>query len=392
MKVKVDRRELSKILAISSSIVEKRNTMPILKQVRIEMPGGSGGFLKISASNLETSLRANLEVLSEARTEKSDPFDIDLAVDAKVFSDIVKELSEDELRIEFFEDYRLLLKSGGSLFKIAGIPGDEFPRLPEPPKGSVRSIDAKQMSYLLSKTIFAASNDESRYSITGVNLSTENIDGDSRLALRFVASDGYRVAIARHMCDCDEHSFADDGEPFFSQSSFTVPKRAAVELKKFLDSVDGDVDCCASDDCLAVQKDGISLSINCISTPYPNYSAMITEDFISDFEVEKGDLLSAIRRASIVSDMDKYLELRLEGGNLDILCKNEMGEAVESVSVNQSGEDFLIGFNARMLVEVVSSMAMSDIISVLFGGDDVACVFRGDGDSDGACYLMPLRL
>lgn len=373
MKLSVAREKLSHLLFLTSSIVERRNTMPILANVKLNAQDGK---LVISATDLEVSL------LGETEAEVTTPGAVTVA--AKVIYEIVKELEGETVSISVQNGQRIELESAKSNFKINGISADEFPNISGTVLTNPISVDAEKLAEMLDKTVYAVSVDETRYNINGVCVETidSELGGDNR-TLRFVATDGNRLALV----DRPAEGFSELPEPVI------IPRKGIYELKKVLDGNDGAANVGFSEGFFTVHSGDVTLGIRLVDGTFPDYRQVLRSDAKTKFTVERSIFHAAIRRVALVTtDRAKTLKFDLSGEALIISSSSpEYGEAREVVDVQHEGDDVKIGFSARYLLDALGTMSDSKEVTVNLDGNIGPCEFIGSEDENYRAVVMPMR-
>jgi DNA polymerase-3 subunit beta len=245
------------------------------------------------------------------------------------------------------------------------------------------SVDAAKFYEMFDKTAFAISTDETRYNINGVYAETiEGPLGPGKQCLRFVATDGHRLALV----DRPAEGFAID-------KSVIIPRKGIQELKKVLEDNEGAAKLSLSDGFFTVQSASVTLGVRLVDGQFPDYKQVIPLDHSTTIQVERSELAAAVKRVSLVTtDKTKAVKCKLVNGNLLVSSSSpEYGEASEAVSVQQDGEDLTIGFSAKYVMELLNAMSASETITVKLKGDLGPGVFQGSGDELYTCIVMPMR-
>jgi len=210
MQISINREKLSHLLYLTNTIVERRNTMPILANVRLTAEGKT---LQVTATDLEVSL------IGETEAEVTTPGSI--TVSAKFLYDIVREMQAEKVTLKSSKAERLEIDGGKSHFKINGISSDEYPTVMGVNISNPVSVEAATLYEMLDKTSYAVSMDETRYNINGVF--AEVVEKK----LRFVATDGHRLALMDRVADG------------LKLEKVIIPRKGINELKKVLENNEG---------------------------------------------------------------------------------------------------------------------------------------------------------
>lgn len=346
--------------------------MPILANVRLSAEDNK---LSIAATDLEVSL------VGEAEAKVKTPGSI--TVDAKVLHDIIRELPAKDVSLNVSKKQRLEIECGQSRFRINGTAAEEFPSIAGVDLHNPMTVDAPKFFDMFDKTAFAVSTDETRYNINGVYVeSVEGPLGIGKPCLRFVATDGHRLA----MIDCPA-----DGVKL--SEAVIIPKKGIQEIKKVLDGNDGLAKIGISEGFFTVESGTVRLGVRLVDGQFPDYKQVIPTEHTAKIAVPRVELLAAMKRVSLVTtDKTKAIKCKLTGNTLVISSSSqEYGEASETLEVEAEGDDVTIGFSSRYVIDLLNSMSNSETISVQFKGDLGPGLFTGSGTEHYNCIVMPMR-
>jgi DNA polymerase-3 subunit beta len=365
MEIKAKRGDLLATLYWTQSIVERRNTMPILANVMIEAQKSG---IRITATDLEVGVRGSVE--GEVVREGT------VTVNAKLY-EIVREVPNDQVQLKRLENDWVEIRSGKSVFKIFGMDAKEFPQFPQFDSKGLSTTPASTVREMIERTIFSVSTDETRYSLNGVYI--EQSEGTN---VRMVATDGHRLAF-------EEKQVGILGLP----KGVILPRKGLSELKKLLESgEDGAVSLDSKRTC--VKKDNVELFMRLIDGDFPDYTKVIPVGNPNIAKLDHEELLRALRRVSILSS-ERYKGIKMEfaNGKLSISANNpDLGEALEEVDAEYKGKTIAIGFNARYLLDVLAVLGGEGEIEFQLKDELSPSVIRKAG-VDGYLYvLMPMRL
>jgi DNA polymerase-3 subunit beta len=368
MEIKAKRGDLLATLYWTQSIVERRNTMPILANVLFESQKGE---IHITATDLEVGVRGEVE--GEVVKEGT------ITVNAKKLYEIIREVANDQVQIKRLENDWVEIRSGKSVFKIVGMDAREFPQFPTFDSKDLSTTPASSIRAMIERTIFSVSTDETRYSLNGVFI--EQSEGG---LVRMVATDGHRLAY-------EERSVGSLG----LEKGVILPRKGLAELKKLLESGDdGVVSIGFKENMGLVMKDKVELFMRLIDGDFPDYTKVIPKGNTNIVKVEHGELLQALRRVSILSS-ERYKGVKMEfsEGKVSISANNpDLGEAVEDIEAEYNGKPLSIGFNARYLLDVLGVLGGDGEVDIELKDELSPSVIRKAG-IDGYLYvLMPMRL
>ncbi len=349
MEIKAKRGDLLAALYWTQSIVERRNTMPILANVLIESQKGS---IRVTATDLEIGMRAEFDgqVLKEGT----------VTVSAKKLYEIIREVPEDQVQIKRLENDWVEIRSGKSIFKIVGMDAREFPQFPKFDEDALSTTTASIIGGMIERTIFAVSTDETRYSLNGVY-----VEQGEAGKVRMVATDGHRLAF-------EERELGTLG----LVKGVILPRKGVGELKKLLENGDeGVVSIGFQENMGLVIKDRVELFMRLIDGDFPDYTKVIPKGNPNVAQVEHDELLQALRRVSILSS-ERYKGIKMEfsDGKISISANNpDLGEAVEEIDVEYKGKPITIGFNARYLMDVLTVVGGDGEVKIERMPEDCSC-------------------
>jgi len=364
MQISINREKLSHLLYLTNTIVERRNTMPILANVRLTAEGKT---LQVTATDLEVSL------IGETEAEVTTPGSI--TVSAKFMYDIVREMQAEKVTLKSSKAERLEIDGGKSHFKINGISSDEYPTVMGVNISNPVSVEAATLYEMLDKTSYAVSMDETRYNINGVF--AEVVEKK----LRFVATDGHRLALMDRVADG------------LKLEKVIIPRKGINELKKVLENNEGAALVSSANGFFTVQSGDVTIGIRLIDGEFPDYRQVIPKETKTNVEIERMELLSTLKRVSLVTtDKSRSIRFKLNEGSLTISSSSpEFGEASEELTAKQDGEDVTIGFSARYLIDALTAMTRSENVHIKLSGELGPGVFSGDNDEGYSCIIMPMR-
>jgi DNA polymerase-3 subunit beta len=369
MQFSVSQESLSHLLYLTSTIVEKRTTMPILAHVNLV---ASDNSLSVLATDLEISLCGEIE--AEVISKGS------ITVSAKMLYDVVKELPAGPIRISLGKQNRVEMEAAQTKFKINGVSSDEFPTIAGIELQNPIAVDAGKLFEMLDKTAYCISQDETRYNINGVYV--ESLEEGSKDILRFVATDGHRLAMIDR-----------PAEGLKPTSNVIIPKKGIQELKKLLENEEGIALVSVEKGFFTVQTGRVTIGIRLVDGQFPDYHQVIPKEVKTTVSANRLELLAAVKRVALVTtDKSKTIKFRLISGILTVSSSSpEFGEASESIEVKQDGEDVTMGFSARYLQELLSAMPLSSEVIVKLSGEVGPGLFQGSEDELYSCIVMPMR-
>ena len=378
MELHIDRDPLLKALARVQTVVERRNTMPILGNALLEAQEGEGHF-KISATNLEVSLRTICPATVQAPGT--------LTVNAKTLFEIVRELPEELVVLRKDGRNRLHLTCGRAKFELAGLPSNQFPAISEVDGDYRFTLETHVLAAMLSKTHFAMSFDENRFTLNGLFFQVtpaELTDGES--ALRIVATDTHRMAMTEHYLR---------GVPTEAKEVI-IPKKAIQEMRRILEETPGDhpLEIILDNAHVQLITPEIILVSKLVEGRFPDYRQVIPQGNPLQLTVDREPLLGVVRRMSVLShEKSRGIRLEIEGNRMQFHTNNPEQElAEEEMAVTlEGGTALTVGFNARYLKEFLMVMEGEQVLFSL--KDDISPVLLITPGQTGTQFvLMPMHV
>jgi len=372
MKLSIERGALLKAVAQAQSVVERRNTIPILANVLIEAEGDT---VRFRATDLD------IEVLDRApaKVERAGA----TTVSAVTLNEIVRKLPDGAL-VSLSEDGasgRLTIEAGRSNFSLATLPKQDFPVMASSDYQTNFSAPAAVLRRLFDKSKFAISTEETRYYLNGVYMHVA--DGEGGKVLRCVATDGHRLA----RIDADLPEGAAD------MPGVIVPRKTVGELRKLLEDDDMQIAVSVSETKVRFATPDISLTSKVIDGTFPDYSRVIPTGNTRRLEVDAAEFARAVDRvATVSSERSRAVKLQLDEDRL-ILSVNapDSGAAEEELAVAYGDERLEIGFNAKYLLEIASQVDRENAV-FLFNSSGDPTLMREGNDTSAVYVVMPMRV
>ena len=371
MKFQIDKDILLKSLSKIQGVVEKRNTIPILSNILLDV---RGNILTITATDLEIAVRLQLPI--------NYGLDGKLTVNAKIIYEIVRELPDGELSINTKDNSWIEIKSGRANFNIVGLSSDEFPYFLDTSELNFEKIESSKLKSLIDQTFFSISNDETKYNLNGI---FSKLFSDKGIEfLRFVATDGHRLSLSQF-----ETNFKAD---FIGVKGVIFPKKGILELKKLCDDTEF-VEISIHDNNSIIKSDNFILVMRLIDGDFPDYQRVIPSNLENSFKINVGDFYKALKRISVLSsEGTKGIKFDLSQGSLEISSSNpEFGEAKERLDINYEGNEFSIGFNAKFIIDVLNNIE-SDSIDFIVKDQLSPAVIKSENSDNYLAVIMPMRL
>lgn len=357
-------------LGQAGSIVERKHTMPILAHILMKTEGNS---LTLSSTDLDISLVETLPADVAAQGK--------VALPAHLLNDIVRKLPDAPVNMKL-QGTQVILECGPSKFNISCLAGDDFPAIGNgesyPFKFAMKSWELR---YLIDKTKFAMSMEETRYNLNGICLHvTEFNDG---VVFRAAATDSHRLACA--------HIPVPSGAE--QMQSIILSRKTVTELSKFLEKHEDDIQVSMSGFQVCFQAGDSFMSSRLIDGTFPDYESLIPYDNDKVVTVDKEGFLESVDRVSLISlDKMRPIKLHLQENAIDISTpSSEFGSAKESVQADYAAEALDIGFNGRYLMDL-AHMGEGGQIQMRMQDAATAVLVSDVGDDASLTVLMPMRV
>ena len=372
MRVTIERAALLKALNHVQSVVERRNTIPILSNVLVQ---ASAGAIKLTATDLD------VEVIESVAADVAQ--DGATTVPAHMMYDIVRKLPDgSQLDIEQGPDEgRLAISTGRSRFSLQALPPEDFPDLTSGDLSHQFSMPAAQLKLLIDRTRFAISTEETRYYLNGIYL--HDVSSGDEPMLRSVATDGHRLAQAQLACPAGAA-----GMP-----GIIVPRKTVLELIKLLEDVEEDVEVGLSSSKIKFSFSSLVLTSKLIDGTFPDYERVIPKNNDKRMEVDTKMFAQAVDRVSTISsEKGRAVKLNISSERVVLSVNNpDSGSAEEEVVVSFDGEPIDIGFNSRYLLDIASQLK-SDEATFVLADSGSPTIISDPKDASTLYVLMPMRV
>ncbi len=372
MKCIIDRTSFLRPLGHVQSVVERRNTIPILANVLLK---ARNGRLNLTATDMDMDILESIEC--NVGQEGA------LTVPAHILYDIVRKLPDgSEVNIEGDnESGRMLVSAGRSKFTLPALPADEFPTMNGEELPFRFSMSADNARAMIDKTRFAISNEETRYYLNGIYFHAA--ESNEVPVLRAVATDGHRLARV-------EMPLPEGAE---KMPSIIIPRKAVAEIRKLIEDNEGDISVSLSETKLCFANGDTVLTTKLIDGTFPDYERVIPSGNDRIMSVECKSLAESVDRvATISTEKSRSIKLQLNSGGLVLSASNpESGTATEELEVNYSGDTIEIGFNSRYLLDIANQIEGENIeFSLADSGSPT--IVRDLEDNSALYVLMPMRV
>ncbi len=380
MKLTIERGALLKALGHVQSVVERRNTIPILSNVLLRADAAGGGVLALSATDMDLEIVERVPSRIEQAGRTTAP--------AHTLYDIVRKLREGaQIEIEVSgERSAMVLRSGRSTFTLACLPPEDYPVMASGDLAYNFTLTAAELRSLVDRTRFAISTEETRYYLNGIYLhATKNNEVP---VIRAVATDGHRLARVEMVMP----------EGAAGMPGVIVPRKTVIELRKLVDESEDEIQISLGETKIRFAAGEAALTSKLIDGTFPDYDRVIPSNNDKVLEVKCKEFAEAVDRVSTIStEKSRAVKLAIasngaSGGSLAISATSpENGTAVEEIDATYLAEPIEIGFNSRYLLDITAQI---DGEGAQFVMSDSASptIVRDRADPSALYVLMPMRV
>ncbi|MDG4543422.1 MAG: DNA polymerase III subunit beta [Rickettsiales bacterium] len=365
----IDRSQLLKALGHVQSVVERRNTIAILSNVKIE---AFGGQINLTATDMDIAVTEKLEAdISEEGA---------LTVSAHTLYEIVRKLPDGaqvSIKGDASDTGHIEIASGSCNFSLACLPVTDFPVMSRGDMPYEFSLTAAELTALIDKPRFAISTEETRYYLNGIYIhSTDKM-------LCAVATDGHRLA--KIEIEAPEGASEIPG--------VIIPRKTVVELKKLLDEAEDDIEVSLSDTKICFVCGKAVLLSKLIDGTFPDYTKVIPQSNDKSLVIDSNALSVAVDRVSTISsDKTKAVKLTVSAGKIVLSATNDdNGAATEELEANYNSDSVEIGFNSRYILDMMGVIE-GDEVEFVFADGSAPVLVKDSADSSSLYVIMPMRI
>lgn len=368
MNINIQKETLEQPLSQIIGVVEKRQTLPILGNVYLELEDNT---LTLVGSDLETEITTRVQNIGGTNGKTT--------VSARKLFDICRSLpNESQLSLIVEEDNKMVVKAGKSRFTLQTLSANDYPRLEETVWKQEFKLSQLQLNSLLTKTSFSMAQQDVRYFLNGLLLEIHN---DYILS---VATDGHRLAKTQVSVDPLNIDLVQS----------IVPRKAVIEIAKFLDAGSDDlVNIKLNASHILVQSGDFMFISKLIDGRFPDYEKVIPANLDKHIIINRSNLIEILSRAAILSN-EKFrgVSLSVADNTLKVASHNpDQEHASDEMGVEYQGEAIEIGFNVNYLLEALKACDSDDIDLGLLD-PNTSCTFHAAGQDDTIYLIMPMRL
>jgi DNA polymerase-3 subunit beta len=379
MNFTVDRDQFEGILARIQGVAERRHTMPILSHTLLSAgpkagPTESPG-LTLVASDLEIVVRCSqsLDVVEPGS----------VALPARKLFDIAKVLPKGPVTVAGREGNFVEISAGRGHFRLAGLGSEEFPEMPERPKGKPVPVDSETFRKLVDRVSAFATGDETRYNLSGILLERKEEEG--KTILRMVATDGHRLAIA----DEEVPNLGD----LLGEKRVLVPRKGLIEIRKLSDGGPGSLELSATEKFLFAGKGDTEVWVRLLDAEFPDYRQVVPKENHIVAGVPRGTFLDVLKRVSVMApEKVNSVRLSFSGKQLEVSTTSpDIGEARDLLPIEFEGAPIKVGFNGRYLQDALGGIS-EDTVRMELKDEVSQVIVRPATGKNYLAIIMPMRI
>ena len=365
MKITCSKSNLVKGVSIVSKAVPSKTTMPILECILID---ATTDIIKLTANDMELGIQTEIsgDIIDRGM----------IAIDAKIFSEIVRKLPDNEVTIETLDNLQTVITCEKAKFDIAGKPGDEFAYLPIIEKEDSIEISQFTLKEMIRQTIFSIASNETNKLMTGELFEIKNN------YLKIVSLDGHRIAIRRMELKKD-----------YADRKVVVPGKTLNEISKILSGeIDDIVNIYFSKNHILFEFDQTIVVSRLIDGEYFRIDQMLSSDYETKIKINKKEFLDCIDRATLLvrEGEKKPIIIEITDNSMELRIDSAMGSMNENIDIDKEGKDILIGFNPRFLIDALKVID-DETISIYLVNPKAPCFIRDD-EENYTYLILPVNI
>ena len=364
MKIVCSKSELVKGVNIVSKAVPTRTTMAILECILID---ASTNVIKLTANDMEIGIETVIEGNIEERGI--------IALDAKLFGDIVRKLPDNEVIIESDVTYKTTISCEKANFNLVGKSGEDFAAIPMVTRNKPIVISQFTLKEVIRQTIFSIADNDNNKIMMGelFDIKANN--------LQVVSLDGHRISV-RNI----------ELKESYEDKKVIVPGKSLNEISKIIGgSVDDDVNIYISDNHIVFEFDKTTMVSRLIDGEYFKIEQMISSDYDTKISINKKEILDCIDRATLlVKEGDKKpIIMNITNGNMELNINSVIGSMKEDIEINKEGKDIMIGFNPKFFIDALRVID-EDTIDIYMVNPKAPCYIK-DADNRYIYLILPVN-
>ena len=355
MKIRCQKADLVKGVSIVSKAVPSKTTMPILECILID---ATTNTIKLTANDMELGIETIIDGFVEQKGM--------IAIDAKIFSDIVRKLPDNEIVIETDSNFQTLITCEKAKFNIAGRSGEDFSYLPYIEREDPIVLSQFTLKEVIRQTIFSIADNDSNKLMTGELFEIEEN------VLKVVSLDGHRISIRKIFLNNN-----------YDAKKVVVPGKTLMEISKILSGdVESEVNIFFTTNHVVFEFDSTVVVSRLIEGEYFRISQMLSNDYETKVKINKKELLNCIDRATLlVKEGDKKpIIINIQDDSMELKIKSQLGTMDEEIIIEKEGKDLLIGFNPKFLIDALRVIDDEDVI-LYFMNAKAPCFIKDERES-----------
>ncbi|HIB27742.1 MAG TPA: DNA polymerase III subunit beta [Candidatus Thioglobus sp.] len=360
-------KELLEPLQTVIGVVEKKQTLPILSHVLIQLKNNQ---LTLTTTDMEIEIRASHPIQTQE--------EISFTIYAKDLIDIIRKLPDTTI-IEFIiEESKIYIKTNKNSFELNTFNHQDFPSLPKIENSDVIKVNRQQLKELIENTSFSMGNQDIRAYLNGLYI---EVNQDK---ITVVATDGHRLSIGE----------IKQTNSLTEKKTVILPRKAVLELTKILNkSEHTEVDIHLSNNYFYLDSDDTTIISRLIDGNFPNYSQVLPTDFENTIVIDRLEFLNSLQQASIfVEERTKGVKLVFKESQLNIFSHSERGQAKTQISIKNFDKEIEIAFNIHYLISILEKLTTDEINMVVPGGENQSCMLSSPDDETYQYVVMPMRI
>ena len=352
MKIICTKSDLVHAVSIVSKAVSNNTTLPILKCILIE---ASTGNIKLTANDMELGIETTIDGQIHQPGK--------IAIEAKLFSEIVRKLPDNDITIETDDQYKATITCEKACFQIMGQEGEEFPSLPEIEKNQSITLSQFSLKEVIRQTIFSISDNENTKLMTGELFEVK----DDQLSV--VSLDGHRISIRKIVL-----------KDSYDSIKVVVPGKTLNEVSKIISGgTDDEVRLYFTENHVMFEFDDTIVVSRLIEGEYFRIDQMLNSDYDTKLTVNKKEMLSCIDRTTmLIKDSDKKpIIIGITDHSMEVKLNSAYGSMKEELAIDKRGKDILIGFNPKFLIDALRVID-DEMINIYMINPKAPCFIRND--------------
>jgi len=370
MKATIERATLLKGLSHVQSVVERRNTIPILSNVLLEAQ--ASGAIRLMATDLDLQIDETIAAAVDQPGATT--------ISAHTLFDIARKLPEGSQVELTAADGKMTIVAGRARFTLSTLPRDDFPVIAEGELPTKFELPAETLKQIIDKTRFAISTEETRYYLNGIFL---HVPDETQPVLRAAATDGHRLARVTVALP--------DGAA--EMPAVIIPRKCVAELRKLLEEVDGSIGVSLSNSKIRFDLGQAILTSKLIDGTFPDYSRVIPTGNDKILRIDPKSFMEGVDRVStIATEKTRAVKMALDRDKIVLsVTSPENGAAAEEVPGEYAAQGFEIGFNSRYLMDILAQIE-GDMVEVHLADAAAPTLIRENDKSPALYVLMPMRV